>query len=177
MRIIAGSLKSRTFEAPKGHATHPMSEKMRGALFNALGDINGLTILDAFSGSGAMSFEAYSRGALHSTAIEIDKLAYKIITTNAHDLSVDDHVRVIRANASSWSDNNPDKLFDIVIADPPYDDLQPKLLGKLFNHVRINGVYVLSIPHSFGFLPGHDMKLLSQKSYGDSQLVFYRRIA
>jgi 16S rRNA (guanine966-N2)-methyltransferase len=63
MRVVAGSLKGRIFNEPSGHQTHPMSEKVRGALFNALGDIEGLSVLDAFAGSGALSFEAVSRGA------------------------------------------------------------------------------------------------------------------
>ncbi|MBX4199607.1 RsmD family RNA methyltransferase, partial [Candidatus Saccharibacteria bacterium] len=53
MRIISGQLKGRNFASPRGHKTHPMSDKMRGALFNILGDIEGLSFLDAFSGSGA----------------------------------------------------------------------------------------------------------------------------
>jgi 16S rRNA (guanine966-N2)-methyltransferase len=76
VRIIAGSLKGRTFSEPHGHRTHPMSEKVRGALFNALGDIEGLTFLDAFAGSGALSFEAASRGAKSVIAIDKDGPAY-----------------------------------------------------------------------------------------------------
>jgi 16S rRNA (guanine966-N2)-methyltransferase len=58
MRIIAGELKGRNIQEPYGHRTHPMSEKVRGAVFNALGDIEGLAVLDAFAGTGALSFEA-----------------------------------------------------------------------------------------------------------------------
>jgi 16S rRNA (guanine(966)-N(2))-methyltransferase RsmD len=75
MRIIAGTLGGRTFESPHGRRTHPMSDKVRGSLFNTLGDIDGLTILDAFAGSGALAFEAISRGAEHVLAIEIDNRA------------------------------------------------------------------------------------------------------
>nr|MBP9820948.1 RsmD family RNA methyltransferase [Candidatus Saccharibacteria bacterium] len=60
MRIIAGFLGGRLIESPHNNKTHPMSEKMRGALFNSLGDINGLTFLDAFAGTGACGFEAIS---------------------------------------------------------------------------------------------------------------------
>jgi len=55
MRIIAGNLKGRIFHDPPGHHSHPMSEKARGALFNTLGDIEGLTVLDAMAGSGALA--------------------------------------------------------------------------------------------------------------------------
>ena len=53
MRVISGWLGGRIFESPHGHRTHPMSDKIRGAVFGVLGDIKGLTVLDAFAGSGA----------------------------------------------------------------------------------------------------------------------------
>ncbi len=59
MRVISGFLGGRNFESPHGHRTHPMSEKVRGAIFGALGDIKGLTVLDAFSGSGRISYRIY----------------------------------------------------------------------------------------------------------------------
>src|SRR5579883_2683533 len=106
MRIVAGTLGGRQFEAPKGHRTHPMSDKVRGALFNMLGDISGLTVFDAFAGSGALSFEAISRGAKSAVAVDIDKSAHKTILKNAKQLGVPAQLKAIRANASGWSDNN-----------------------------------------------------------------------
>jgi 16S rRNA (guanine966-N2)-methyltransferase len=78
LRVIAGELGGRFFDSPDSDATHPMSERMRGSLFNILGDIKGKTILDAFAGSGALSFEAVSRGAVHALTLEKDKIAQKI---------------------------------------------------------------------------------------------------
>ena len=176
MRIISGYLGGRQFDAPKGHRTHPMSDKMRGALFSMLGDISDLRLLDAFAGSGALSFEALSRGAEHVIAIDVDKRAYTTILGNMQALEIDKkHLQVIRANASGWSDNNSDKTFDIVLAAPPYDDLQETLLQKLAKHVKPDSLYVLD-------WPGHkqppeikQLKLLTERNYGDSQLVFYRK--
>ena len=74
MRVIAGRLGGRNFDSPKTQRTHPMSDKVRGALFNALGDLGGLTVLDAFAGSGACSLEAASRGATEVLAIDINPL-------------------------------------------------------------------------------------------------------
>lgn len=112
MRIIAGKLGGRQFQTPPGHKVHPMSDKMRGALFNILGDVQGMTILDGFAGSGALSLEAVSRGAAKATAIDIDKAAHTQIQKNIKDLQVEDEVKAIRANAGSWSNNNPDVKFD-----------------------------------------------------------------
>lgn len=176
MRIIAGTLGGRRFDAPKGHKTHPMSDKMRGAVFSMLGDIEGLTLLDAFAGSGAMSIEAISRGAKSAIAIDIDKSAVETIKKNAQYLGLENYLKAIRANVSGWSDNNPAAQFDIVSCDPPYDKLQLSLLQKLAKHVKKDGIYILSWPGKLEAPEFMHLKKLQSKNYGDSQLVFYRKI-
>ncbi len=175
MRIIGGELKGRTFDSPRGHRTHPMSEKMRGAIFNMLGDVEGLTFFDVFAGSGAIAFEALSRGAKSALLTDISKDAHDAMKTAALSLSLDKKAKVVRASASGWSDNNPKALFDIVIADPPYDDLQPNLLNKIQKHLKFGGIYVLSWPGNQDLPELEGLKLLKQKSYGDSQLAYYSR--
>jgi 16S rRNA (guanine966-N2)-methyltransferase len=175
MRVVAGRLGGREFAAPRGRRTHPMSDKARGALFNALGDIGGLTVLDAFAGSGALSFEALSRGAADATMIEIDRSAAEVIERNIGDLGLAGQAKVIRANCSSWSDQNPNAHFDIVLAAPPYDDLKPQLLAKLTRHVKPGGLYVLDWPGSLKIPEFEDLEQLKYKNYGDAALVFYRK--
>lgn len=178
MRIIAGRLKGRQFDSPPGNRTHPMSDKVRGALFNALGDIDGLMVLDAFAGSGALSLEAISRGAASATALDIDRSAITTIVNNARALKVDDRIKATRAGASSWLETQPDLTYDLVLLDPPYDDLQPVALEKLASRARPGGVVILSLPPTADFhLPSSSFQLLSSKSYGDATLAFYRRTA
>src|SRR3954471_4420017 len=98
MRIIAGNLKGREFKSPHGHRTHPMSDKMRGALFNVLGDIEGLTFLDAYAGSGALAFEAISRGAKDVVAVDKESAAQKTMSANVKDLKLDKKVKLVKAN-------------------------------------------------------------------------------
>ncbi len=175
MRIIAGRLGGRQFSSPKGHRTHPMSDKGRGALFNALGDIEGLTILDAFAGSGALSFEAVSRGAAHSTAIERDRSAQITIDANIKELGLASKVKPIKANAAGWL-STTDESFDLVILDPPFEDLQPNLLLRLAARTLPGGTVVLSLPPDGDVrLPESAFQYLATKSYGDNQLVFYRK--
>ncbi|HET9721748.1 MAG TPA: RsmD family RNA methyltransferase [Candidatus Saccharimonadales bacterium] len=176
MRIIAGSLKGREFKSPHGHRTHPMSEKVRGALFNMLGDIDGLTFLDAFAGSGALAFEAVSRGAAFFRAIDSDKSAHRTLAENIKQLNLTDKIKATRANSSGWSDNNPDELFDIVFLAPPYDELQENLLYKLSRHVKSGGLLVLDWPGKLEPLAFKSFDTVADKSYGDAQLVFYRKI-
>lgn len=175
MRVIAGRLKGQTFDSPGGHRTHPMSEKIRGAIFNALGDIEGLTFFDAYSGSGALAIEAVSRGAKSVLATDVSKEAYDTITANIKKLAIDKYIKVVRANTSGWCDNNLSARFDIVMADPPYDDVQLKVLVKLAGHVKKGGLYVLSLPPTMEFdVAGFNT--LAERDYGDAKVVYLSKL-
>jgi 16S rRNA (guanine966-N2)-methyltransferase len=176
MRIIAGKLGGRQFSSPPGNRTHPMSDKGRGALFNALGDIAGLTVLDAFAGSGALSFEAISRGAAHATAIDKDRHSQQAIAANVKELGLGRQIKLIKASANAWL-STTDERFDLVLLDPPYDDLQPNLLAKLAERANPGGLVVLSLPPQSKITMIDNFEQLASKTYGDSQLVFYRRIS
>lgn len=176
MRVISGRLGGRMFESPRGHKTHPMSEKMRGAIFNMLGDIKGLTFLDAFSGTGALTIEAISRGAKEVTCIELDADAFKTIMDNIRQLDIENQVKAHKKDAKSWSRNNKELQFDVVLIDPPYDAVPYTLLIKLASHARPNGLIVYSLPPDHGFrLKSAEYELVIEKSYGDATLVVYRR--
>lgn len=176
MRIVAGSLGGRMIATPKGHHTHPMSEKMRGALFNMLGDIEDLSILDAYSGSGAMAIEAISRGAAKVVAIEIDPHAFDVIRSNIRTLNLESQIKVIRANVSKWSEGNFTSTFNLVICDPPYDDIKLSQLEKLKAHVAKDGLLVISLPTNFDRPAFEGFTLEEDRNYGDGSLVFYRKI-
>lgn len=174
MRVIAGRLGGQTFNSPRGHRTHPMSDKLRGALFNTLGDITGLAVLDAFAGSGALSFEAVSRGAANVVAIDSDRSAQQVIQANIKLLRVPGSVKLISAKANAWL-STTDQLFDIVLCDPPYSDTQPALLERLSERVKRGGIVVCSLPPSSDFKLPDPFELLTKKDYGDATLGFYRR--
>lgn len=152
-----------------------MSDKVRGALFSALGGLGGLTVLDAYAGSGACSIEAASRGASEVLAIDVDVEAIKTIAANVKALGLEDVITVRRKNISGWSRNNRDKQFNVVLADPPYDDIRPDVIERLSVHVADDGLLVLSWPgkEPVRSLPG--LEVIQNKTYGDAQLVFYRR--
>jgi len=149
---------------------------MRGALFNILGDVSGLTFLDAFAGTGALSFEAVSRGAKSVTAIEKDRAAFIAIKRSVEELDIGVQVHVVRSSIGGWSLHNPGKFFDIVLLDPPYDEIQPKILQKTMNHhVKKSGLAVLSCPGKAMAPKFEGYRLVEQKNYGDAQLAFYRK--
>lgn len=173
MRIIAGEFKSRIIKDTKNNRTHPMSEKIRGALFNSLGDISGLTVLDAFAGTGAVGIEALSRGAAHVNAVEINADSFETLKENRDLITDEERMEVHRANVGSWL-KNEQKFFDIVIADPPYDAIGMKALEACAAFTAPNGLLIASLPqaehiHFDGFTP------VDEKRYGNAKLVFYRK--
>jgi 16S rRNA (guanine966-N2)-methyltransferase len=178
MRIIAGTLKGRELKNPHNHKTHPMSEKMRAALFNILGDIEGLTFLDAFAGTGALAFEAASRGAGYVVAVEKDRAVFEAAEQSTKMLRLNKKVHVTRAHAAGWSSRNIEKdKYDVLLLDPPYDDLQPLLLQKLIKrHIKPDGLAVLSYPGKEEAPEFFSVKIVENKNYGDSQLIFYRKM-
>lgn len=175
MRIIGGAQKGRQFNSPHGHRTHPMSDRVRGALFNSLGELDGLEIVDAFAGSGALAFEAVSRGAKRVVAIESDRLAQQTIADNIRRLDTGEHVKLIKASAGAWLRTAPTLYFDIVMCDPPFDDLQLPLISRLSALVQPLGLLVLSWPGKLQAPLFDGFRVAHANHYGDAQLVFYRR--
>lgn len=175
MRIIAGSLGGRQFESPHGHRTHPMSDKARGGLFNALGDIEGLTVLDAFAGSGALSFEAISRGAASAVAIDVDKKAHTVIAKNIEELDLINKVDAVQSYVNAWSNRHSEDKFNLVFADPPFDNLPFRDLKALPKHLKDSGTLVVSWPGKTDPYYFPDLTEVKIKDYGDSQLVFYQK--
>ena len=152
-----------------------MSDKARGALFAMLGDLEDLIVLDAFAGSGALAFEAISRGAQAATCIEIDPEAQKTIAANIASLNVRGKITLARSSANAWLQTN-DQPFDIVLCDPPYDSLQPNLLDRLSKLIKQGGLLVLSWPGKTPLPEFGGLEQIRARAYGDMQLAFYRRI-
>src|SRR5579871_4541750 len=89
MRVIAGELKGRRIDAPKGSATRPTSDRVRENAFNLIGPVDGASVLDLFAGSGALGLEALSRGAARATFVEHDRGACRVINANLDALGLD----------------------------------------------------------------------------------------
>jgi 16S rRNA (guanine966-N2)-methyltransferase len=119
MRIIAGKWRGRVLEAPPGLATRPTADRARETLFSMLGSRLGgfeeLRIADLFAGSGALGFEALSRGASLATFVENDSSAVAAIRRNAEKLGAE--ATILSGSALALPRSRP---FDLIFADPPY---------------------------------------------------------
>ena len=178
LRVIAGNLGGRLFESPDTTTTHPMGERMRGSLFNILApDIVDKTVLDPFGGTGALSFEAISRGAASTVILENDRAAQKTIQKNIKSLGLDQKVRLINANCRMWSEKNPEMQFDLILADPPYHHMQLSTIEILICHLKRNGLMVLSYPGRGSAPTVKGVVVVDTRLYGDAALAFYRKAA
>jgi 16S rRNA (guanine(966)-N(2))-methyltransferase RsmD len=118
MRIIAGRLKGRRLKAPAGTSVRPTSDSLRETLFNVLGPLDGLGVLDAFAGTGALGLEAYSRGASSIAFIEHDTAALRVLHENVAHCGVEDACAIIRGDFMHVRVDA--QRFDLVLLDPPY---------------------------------------------------------
>jgi 16S rRNA (guanine966-N2)-methyltransferase len=124
MRIIAGTLRSRTLQAPAGLATRPTSDRLRETLFNVVAPrIEGATFLDLYAGSGAVGIEAISRGAKQVVFVERAPAALKVLRANLEKLGLTTGFRIhsgsTGAYLQAWQSSG--QPFDLVFLDPPYD--------------------------------------------------------
>ncbi len=177
MKILSGELKGRPFEQPKTRSVRPLSEKVRAALFDVVGSPEGLTVLDAYAGSGAAGFEAASRGAILVDAIEANQRVAKTIQQNAKALGLDWGYNLHVLTAETWlaspHQNPPAPRYGLIIADPPYAQLDQDIIERLTAFLAPDGVLALS--HSSRIDPPvlQSAKLVKNKQYGDTALSFY----
>jgi len=189
MRVIAGSLRSRSLAAPPGLATRPTSDRLRETLFNVLAPrINGAIFLDLYSGSGAVGIEALSRGAARVDFVERAPAALKILHANLERLGLKTGFRIHSASVSAFlrrtaakSEQNEKRVqFELLFLDPPWDAAEEYastlgLLGDSAASLLAEGAMVIaehrrkmSLADSYGAL--QRTRLLEQ---GDAALSFY----
>ena len=126
MRVISGTLRRRTLEAPAGLATRPTSDRLRETLFNVLAPrIEGAQFLDLYAGSGAVGIEAASRGAASVVLVERAPQALKMLRSNLEKLGLrgGTHVKAVSVGAflSRVRMESAATRFDVVFLDPPYE--------------------------------------------------------
>lgn len=120
VRIIAGLWRRRTLPFPDLPGLRPTPDRVRETLFNWLAPyLAGARCLDLFAGSGALGFEAASRGAGVVVAVERSARAARQLRENAAALGADT-VQVVQADALAWLEGVPTRTFDIVFVDPPF---------------------------------------------------------
>ena len=149
VRIIGGALKRSKLPVPDKPGLRPTPQRVRETLFNWLGqDLSGWNCLDAFAGSGALGFEAASRGAASVVMLERDpELAASLRATQQRLMA--DAVRIERTDALSWMRAAPSGTFDLVLLDPPFDtpELLPNAIEAATHLLSVSGALYAESGH------------------------------
>lgn len=178
MRIIAGSARGRTFEAPKGQDTRPTLDRVRENMFNILQmKVRGATVLDLFSGSGAMAFEAISRGAEQAVLVDCDRAANAVQRQNASKLRMDERCRILLSDwqAAVHQLRAAGETFQVIFLDPPYamHDMTP-VMEALRPLMAEDAVILLE--HEAAVFPStpDGFELYDSRKYGIAGVSFFR---
>lgn len=182
MRVIAGKAKGRRLKVPEGPDIRPITDMIKGALFNTLGQyFDGENFLDLFAGSGAVGIEALSRNAKSVVFVEASPIAVKVIRENLTASQLEEGARVILGDVFKVLPRlaADQKIFNIIYIDPPFrktDFYEPvmELVEPLMDFkslVIIRSPKLLEMPQQI-----KGLVRVRANTYGDSILNFYKRL-
>lgn len=177
MRVIAGELRGRRLVAPRGWKVRPTSDRVREAIFSALGEwVPGATVLDLYCGTGALAIEALSRGAERAVLVDRDTRA---ALGNVERLGLAERTELVRSDVSRWlggRDRDPDALrFDLVLVDAPYR-LADRVGQELNTHLPCllaTGGRAVVESAAGNPLRVESLERLRQRRYGGTEVAFY----
>ena len=177
MRIVSGTARGRRLVAPRGDTTRPTSDKVRGAVFNVLGQyFDGGEVLDLYAGTGAMALEALSRGCARATCVEVAPGAAETIAANAAACGVAGRVTVLRRKVEDALPGLPPAAFDLAFVDPPYALDAGAVLEGLGRVLRPGGTAV--VEHDRKAPPADrlgPLALVDRRAFGGTGISIYRK--
>jgi 16S rRNA (guanine966-N2)-methyltransferase len=180
MRVIAGELGGRPLVAPRGWKVRPTSERVREAIFSALGErVDGATVLDLYTGTGALAIEALSRGAARATLVDRDT---RPALGNVAQLGLEQRVELVRSDVERWlaarGEVPTGPRFDLVFVDAPYR-LADRVTQELNNNLpRLLASGGRAVVESGAGRPARidSLQRLRQRRYGAADVCFYGEV-
>ncbi len=185
MRIVAGQFKGRPIQAPKTDATRPTSDRARESLFNILVHadwapaLDGAQVIDLFAGSGALGFEALSRGARFCLFVETAHAARGAIRNNIEALGLFGHTTVHRRSATDLGERPAGigEPFDLAFMDPPYNKglVEPCLKALLEGGWLSDSALIVAETAADEVLTVRDWDVVSERTIGAAKMWFLKR--
>jgi 16S rRNA (guanine966-N2)-methyltransferase len=185
LRIIGGKARGRRIHSVPGETTRPITDKVREALFNIIGqDIQDAKVLDLFAGTGSVGIEALSRGANYVCFVDAHRQPISTIIENLNSTGLRNGAEVVRFDAFKFLEHPPRYIFDyIYIAPPQYKQMWSRALQVLDRHIDwlSEDAWVIVQIHPVEYESTGEAFLLknlvefNQRHYGSTLLVFYRR--
>lgn len=177
MRIIAGKYRGKKLKEFELSSTKPTLDRVKEAIFSCIQfDIINSTVLDLFSGTGALGIEAVSRGAKNVLFVDKNKEAIKLIKSNL--IGIDGEFKVIQSDYEDFLKTNIDKKFDLVLLDPPFNsDFGENAIEFLIANDMIekNGVIVFERSEEKKFDKTYDSYSIQNKKYGSVGVTIIRK--
>ncbi len=176
IRIVAGAARGRTLLVPRGADTRPTTDKVRGAIFNVLGQFfEGGAVLDLYAGTGALALEALSRGMDRGVCVEAGSAAAQCIRRNAELCRLADRLDVVHEKVERALPRLPDGEFALVFLDPPYA-LGPETALAALRPVLAPAAVVVA-EHDVRAPPAErqgELALIDRRAYGGTGVSIYK---
>ena len=181
MRIVSGEFRSRNLKSLKGDNTRPTSDKIRAAIFDSIAfdDYKYQTMLDLFSGSGAMGLEAISRGFSKVVFNDNNKAAIRIIKENINDLKVKDKTIVYGYDYKHTLKIMEDSAIDLIFIDPPYDKIDLNEIFKLISDLNVlsdDGIIIVEGSNKLDLAKNiEDFTKYKEKDYKATRIMYFKK--
>jgi len=177
MRIIAGSRKGHKLHDFEGMDIRPTTDRVKESIFNLIQEyIPDASCLDLFGGSGALSFEALSRGAKSCVCVDIDQRSINVIKKNDEALGLDG-LTIVREDAMQFL-KKTEKKFSVIFLDPPYNKgfIAPVMSAVCDRDILSDdGIIMLESDFSDEHSEFSGLEIIKQRRYGRSFVTIYRK--
>jgi 16S rRNA (guanine966-N2)-methyltransferase len=168
MHILAGKHKGVSIQTSAKHNYRPTQSRVRKSLFDILGDLTGLSVVDLFAGSGILGFEALSRGAEEVTFIELNPQLIKLLYNNKDKINSE---KCIVKKMDVFKFINENRTFDLILVDPPYGQKElNSLIESCLKMLNPNGLLVLETSTK-----DEHASAERERIYGSTKLSFWSK--
>ena len=175
MRIIRGTRRGKKLNPPQGLPVRPTTDMAKESLFNIIEnyyDLDGISVLDLFSGTGSIAYEFASRGAAAVLSVEVNQKASEYIRLTANQLDFQ-QLSVIRGDVFHYL-KGATRKFDLIFADPPYDLAEGALVPDMvFDRQLLNPDGMLILEHSIAVDYSSHPNFFSERKYGKVHFSFF----
>ena len=178
MRIISGSRRGHKLIEFEGDSVRPTTDRVKESIFNLIQEyVPESVCLDMFAGSGALSFEAISRGAKRAVLLDKDKRSVDIIRKNAASLDFEEQCEIRNEDCFIYA-QKAGESFDIIFLDPPYNkNLIEPVLDTIVDKglLQDGGVVVLESDDTDFSGEKEGLSVLKQRKYGRTYITVYQK--
>ena len=171
IRVLAGKYKGTKLSLANAPNMRPTLSRVKKSIFDSLGNIEGLSVLDLFSGIGTLAVESISRGASKVVCIEKDRKVFFSLMKNIQKICVDENINAYKMDVESFIKNNfLNMKFDIIFADPPYNHKNYEdLFQASKEHLNPQGILCFEMRKKNIVLENVKIKVI-----GKTQVVYWR---